>query len=119
MRRIISVPISASCDATNNTVPTTAPTKSLSGRIMSVKIKTPAVVDNTATIAVLIKDVDGDTIYSKSGVAVNTTNVELKDSNNVPLQIPVGGLVSINPTFSANQTTPRNVIVTLLIDSLL
>jgi len=114
MRRIRKLPFTIACDATNNTVPTTAPTKSLSGRLLGVKIKTPAAVDGAATVAVTIKDADGDTLYTKSGVAVNTTNFDLLTAANVPISTPLADVISINPIFSANQTPVRNVIVTLL-----
>jgi hypothetical protein len=115
--RIKKIPFTIVCDKTNNTLATTPPTVKINGLLRGVKIKTPATVDNTATVGVGIADPDGDNAYSKTGVAVNTTNIEYNDANNQPLQKPLTGTYTINPLFSANQTTPRNVIVTLLIES--
>ena len=119
MTRIKKVKLTIACDSTNNTVPTTPPTVVLDGFLRAVKIKTPAAVDNTATVSVAVADSDGDSIYSKTGVAVNTTNIDTLTAANVPISYPLADTYTITPTFSANQTTARNVIVTLLVESLI
>ena len=118
-RKLKKIQLTISCNATNNTVPATPPTVNLNGFLKGVKIKTPASVDSSATVTVTVADTDGDNVYSKTGVAANTTNIEYQDSNHVPTQVPVSGVHTITPTFSANQTVARNVIVTLLVDSFL
>lgn len=117
MRRIKKIKFTLLCDNTNNTVPTTRGSQALNGILRGVKIKTPATVDSSATVGVTVADADGDNVYSKTGIAANTTNIEYVDANNAYLQLPLSDTYVITPTFSANQTTARDVIVTLLVDS--
>lgn len=117
LRRIQKKIFTITCDKTNNTIPTTPPTIVLNGILRGVKIKTPATVDNTATVGVTIADSDGDNVYSKTGVAVNTTNIEFQDSNHVQHSEPLADTYTITPTFSANQTTARQVVVTIYYDA--
>lgn len=104
---------------TSNSATVASLTVLLNGMLLGVKAKTPATVDNSATVKVDITDPDGDNVYTKSGIAVNTTNQSYFDTqtNPNPLAVPVAGTYTITVTFSATQTSNRTTTVTLLVES--
>src|SRR5690349_15122732 len=77
----------------------------LNGILRGVKTKTPAAVDSSATVKLDILDPDGDIVYSKSAIAVNTTNKDFFDTqtNPNPLEQPVAGTYTLKTTYSAAQ----------------
>jgi hypothetical protein len=91
----------------------------LNGILRGVKAKTPAAVDGSATVKVDVNDADGDNVYTKSGIAVNTTNKDYFDIQTAPnpLAVPVAGTYTIITTYSATQATNRTTTVTLLMES--
>lgn len=115
--RLQKIPFVITCDHTNNTVPTTPPTRVINGILRGIKIKTPATVDASATTAVVITDSDGDALYSKSGIAVATTNIEYQDTNHVPTNVPLQDTITVTPTLSATQTLPKTITVTLIVET--
>src|SRR5690348_751943 len=68
--------------ATNTTIAST--TVALNGILRGVKSKSPAAVDSSATLKVDITDPDGDNVYTKSTIAVATTNQDYFDVKNNP-----------------------------------
>jgi hypothetical protein len=115
--RIRKVQLTILCNTTNNTVPAVAPTAKFNGIFRGIKIKTPAVIDNSGTLAVTVKDADGDTLYTKSAIAQNTTNTEFQDSNHIQHSEPLTGTYTINPLFSATQAEVQTVIVTIFYEA--
>ena len=105
--------------ASHTTIATT--TVALNGILRGVKAKSPAAVDSSATLKVDITDPDGDNVYTKSGIAVNTTNKDFFDTqtNPSPMEVPVAGTYTITTTYSVAQATNRTSVVTLLVDSYL
>jgi len=99
-------------------------TEVLNGYLVGMKVVSPPAVDNTATLATTLADDDSASVSGlASGFtaqAVNTTVTQHKtsDTNPVPLQRAVFGLLTITVTLSANQTVGRVVVVTLYIDTL-
>lgn len=85
----------------------------LNGVLAATTVKTPAAVDNTATVGIKLTDADGIDVFSRTGLAVNTNaQALLADATRVPLS----GLYTLTVTFSAAQATARATDVTLLID---
>jgi len=85
------------------------------GILREVIIKTPTTVDGSATVTVNILDSDGFTIYTKSGVAANTTSINLLTNDQ---RVPISGSYTVQVVFSANQTaTDTTTVVVLLIES--
>lgn len=123
MRRLQKKQFTVTCNATNNTVGTlTLP--SLSGKIVGIKIKSPAAVDLAATLTTTIADADGDLLPLAAGFtgqAVNTTIKQYADTQTQPnpLQYPVAEALALTCTLNQNQTVTRSVLVTLYIDSYL
>lgn len=84
------------------------------GLVHSVKIKTPTAVDGSATVDVKILDSDNDVIYSKTGLAANTTTIDKLTSDN---RVALAGTQTVQAVFSANQTaTDTTTAVTIVID---
>src|SRR5947207_3320845 len=79
--------------ASANTVSATA---TLNGLLREAIIKTPASVDGSATVTLNIIDVDGYTVYTKSGIAVNTNSINLLTND---LRVPLSGSYTIQIVF--------------------
>jgi hypothetical protein len=112
IKKDIALVVATDNDEASVTVP-------LNGILHGVKTKTPAAVDSSATVQVEIKDPDLDVVYTKSGIAVNTTNQDYFDTktNPNPLAVPVAGTYTIKTTYSAAQSTNRTTTVTLLMET--
>ena len=110
----ISIPLVV---ATHTTI--ASATVPLNGILRGVKAKSPAAVDSSATLKVDITDPDGDNVYTKSGIAVATTNQDYFDIKTNPnaMEVPVAGTYTITTTYSVAQATNRTSVVTLLIES--
>lgn len=108
-RRKVSLALVHGASAT-----TASAAATLNGLLRQVIITTPAAVDGSATATVNILDSDSITIYTKSGVAVNTTSNNLLTGD---LSVPLSGTQTVNVVFSAAQTaTDTTTTVVLLID---
>src|SRR5690242_807590 len=81
-----------------NTVSATA---ILNGILREAIIKTPAAVDGAATLTLNLIDRDNYTVYTKSGIAANTTSINLLTND---LRVPLSGLYTVQIVFSVNQT---------------
>ena len=91
-------------------------TKALYGKLVGIKSVVPALV-GTTTLTITIKDENGVTIYTKSGIAEGAGFGAYIDANNFPLMIPIDGILNITVTASNAQTGAAAPIpVTLLID---
>ena len=99
--------------AENATVITDTTDQFANGILREVIISTPATVDSSATVVLVIKDRDGATIYTSSAVAANTKAVDLLTADE---QLPLTGLETLQITYSASQTANRVCDVTLAID---
>jgi hypothetical protein len=107
-RRNTPVPLTHGASATTNQV-----AAAYNGILLEVIIKTPTAVDAAATITVNILDSDNNIVYTKSGIAANTTSINLLTND---LRVPLSGTQSIQVVFSAAQTATDTVTnVTLLI----
>jgi hypothetical protein len=102
---------------TNPEAPTGLP---LNGLLQGVTITTPAAVDGSATMTVNLIDQDGNTVWTKGSLAVNTVYPVLLTPNataNTNQAVPLSGYYQVSITFSANQTTTASVTkIVLLID---
>lgn len=116
--RMQAKPISATLDTGVSTTVANA-TTTMNGYLRGVKVKTPAAVDSSATVTVTILDGDGDTIFTKSAVAVNTTTQDYLGSGSIPLALPVANTYTVRATYSAAQSTNRTTTVTLLVEQLI
>lgn len=86
----------------------------LNGILLESFITTAAAVDSTATTTVNIKDSDGNVVYTKGSLAVDTTTKELLTADT---RVPLSGTQTIEVVFSAAQTTAdRTTTVVLLIE---
>jgi hypothetical protein len=106
-----------------NFLTATLASDSFSGYLTKIKVKSPAAVDNSATLATTLKDNDGDSIAIAAGFAtqaVNSLVQQIADLQTQPNQLkyPVNGALTLTVTLSANQTVGRAVIVTLYVDQL-
>lgn len=86
----------------------------INGILWEAVIITPAAVDGAATVTINIIDADNITVYTRAGLAANTTTKDLLTGD---LRIPLCGLYTIQVVFSANQTaTSTTTTAILLID---
>jgi hypothetical protein len=87
----------------------------INGILREVIIKTPASVDNTATMTLNIIDSDNFVVYTKSGVAANTNSINLLTNDQ---RVPLAGTQTIQIVFSAAQdTTDTTTMVVLLVEA--
>ena len=62
------------------------------------------------TLAITIIDKDGNTVYTKSGIAAGANSVNFIDANNYPLQVPLSGDHTIKATITGG-TSPGSASV--------
>lgn len=89
--------------------------REFNGRLVGV-IPTAPNLDDSDTYTVAIKDVDGNTIYSKASLAESVASPQFVDANNHPLRLPMSGNHTITITASGDQAADRTFTVVLLID---
>lgn len=100
--------------ATNaTTVSQTITQENLNGILREVIITTPGTVDSSATVTVNVLDADSNVVYAKTGVAANTTSINLLTQD---LSVPLSGNITLQVVFSASQTANRTTKVVLLVD---
>jgi preprotein translocase subunit SecD len=116
--RMQNKPISVTLDTGVSATVANA-TTSLNGYLRGVKVRTPATVDSSATVTVIVIDGDGDTIFTKSAVAANTTTQDYLGTGSIPLEMPVAGNYTVRATYSATQTANRTTTVILLVEQLI
>lgn len=93
----------------------------LNGLLQGLVMTTPSAVDGSATCTINLIDQDGNTVYTKGSLAVNTTTQINLTPNAVAAAsaqaIPLSGNYQIQAVFSASQTaTDSTTKVVLLID---
>jgi hypothetical protein len=92
----------------------TGPATQLNGLLRGIIVTAP-VLTSSNTYTVTIKDVDGNTIYSKASLVANTTTGAFVDANNQPLQLPLSGAHTITITSSGTEGADRTFSVALLV----
>lgn len=123
MRRLQKIPFTVTTTGVNF-LTGTATTPSISGFLRGLKVASPAVVENAATLATVITDDEGDTIAIAAGFATQAVNTKVRqfaDLQTQPnqLEYPVAGKITITCTLSANQTVGRIITGYLLVDNLI
>lgn len=86
----------------------------LNGLLRGISVSAPAMTGASYTAAV--KDADGFTVYSKSGITPNALTSAYIDANNQPLQLPLSGGHTITLTSAGTEAADRAFSVALLID---
>lgn len=77
-------------------------TDTLNGILREAVITPPAAVDGAATISFSLKDLDGNIVYTKSGLAANSgASINLLTND---LRVPLSGAYTLLITYSASQT---------------
>lgn len=97
-RESVSVQVTPGTGVTTATLVDT-----LNGIMREVIITPPATVDSSATMIFTLVDLDGNVVYTKSGLtagAAASINLLTNDQ-----RIPLSGKYTLTVTYSANQTT--------------
>lgn len=93
----------------------------LNGILSGAVIVGPAAVDSTATVTVSLIDQDGNTAWSKAGLAAASTTQVLLTANataGTNQAVPLSGNYQVKVVYSAAQTaTDSTTSTTLLIDT--
>ena len=70
------------------------------------------------SLTVNINDTDGNSLYSVTGLAPSETTVEVVDSHNNPLQIPLSGVMTVQGVpVGGTFDQPYTMTVVLLIET--
>lgn len=94
---------------------TSAVVLGLNGLLRGVIINAPDLTA-THTYSIVIKDVDGQTIFSQTGLTENQLTSFFVDANNYPLMVPLDGNEKITITASGAEGADRLFTVTCLMD---
>jgi hypothetical protein len=69
------------------------------------------------TASVTIRDAEGNVIFTKTGLTASSNTVQVVDSNNHPLQIPLSGAHTVEAQLSGGQAVTQQTIgIKLLIE---
>ena len=84
----------------------------LNGILREVIITPPATDDGSATITISLADIDGNVVWSKSGLAAGSSaSINLLTNDQ---RVPLSGLYTLQVTYSANQTTTASTTKVVL-----
>jgi hypothetical protein len=100
--------------ATNAT--TITDTIDINGLLRGISIVVPN-LDSSDTVTLSLTDSDSGTIYSKASIAESGTTTAYIDANNIPLELPLHGTVTIGIVTSGSQTANRTFKVNIYYES--
>lgn len=95
---------------------TSAAKLNLNGLLRGVIVNAPDLT-STHTYTIVIKDADGQTIFSQAGLTENVITSFFVDGNNYPLMVPLNGGEKITITASGTEGADRTFVTTLLVDT--
>ncbi len=91
-----------------------SPAIAFNGELAGIIVTAPD-LDNSDTYTLTIKDVDGNTIYTKAALVEASTTTIFIDANNFPLQLPLAKAHTITILTSGAQASDRDFTVVLLV----